>query len=577
MGLIQRVRALGVWFGFALATMGTGLAVYSRFFSSTGAVPEDSDRLAGLVSLQDTPDVVGVAVLVSGVLAILAAIARWCVRNHHLASSVTQSAMTIWLTVLTGFALYTYATDLPGDYRTVREEVVFFERFPTAVGALALVFAGTLLLAACAPRVALKSVGTRAAAVACVLGLLSGVAVSAQAVHLGDDSVNIEHTTATEIAVPPVPATVGEYRYSIPAEPGDQQFVVAAGAGYVVAGEHGITAYDGRTGEERWRYLRTGEGPEFSADSLTTYDGGSVVTAQWDQTIGFDAMTGEVLWAGSDLDNDRKHGFSRADYLGPYPDRVILRFGYGHVSGYDPHTGRRMWDVATDCSVVDAQVTDRAVYYLDRCTSDHSESLSLVALDSLTGEVSADRDLGRLDQAANLDTTLVRVANTVAVEWDASLPERGRAGLIVSNPSQIETAPIAGWQRLEAADPLGPQYLVTDATTPTGKLRIRLAAASAIGMETEIDGGAAALILSEQIVVAGGRWSDSSVALGLRGLDRSDGRELTHRVGPPVHIKGCDAMEIIPAPGVLLLGCRPAQGPAGDRPALNAMAVQVFR
>ncbi|MDL5156274.1 PQQ-binding-like beta-propeller repeat protein [Actinomycetospora termitidis] len=116
------------------------------------------------------------------------------------------------------------------------------------------------------------------------------------AVLAGCSGPAVVTTTAPPVASAPVPArpTGVAWRW---AAPGPVHALAAAGAGVVVAGDDGVTALDGSTGRERWRYARPGAA--LTALEVSP-DGGSVVLVHddaesWSVTV-LDGSTGAVRW-----------------------------------------------------------------------------------------------------------------------------------------------------------------------------------------------------------------------------------------------------------------------------------------
>lgn len=292
--------------------------------------------------------------------------------------------------------------------------------YPSALLTICLVAAGSVLVAVMMSIMRDERIPRSAAVRASGSAAALFAAATALSVWLADDSDAVVHTTAGVTATPPGPYSPGTevYRITVPMGSSTEEVLplqqgqdnlVAAGAGFVLAGEYSIAAYDSATGDEIWRYERRspsdgGTHIEYRPDSLRAYDDGSVVLAAWHgawdtpTTIAFDAFTGEILW--SDAGDS---GFD-ADIAVPGPDdtpRAAQPYTYsdGTLTRFDARTGEQLWTTTpARCGVpVGARnlagpvATVAAVFVVDTCPGPDGTA-QVLAVDPADGEIIAVRD-----------------------------------------------------------------------------------------------------------------------------------------------------------------------------------------
>ncbi|MCP9622929.1 PQQ-like beta-propeller repeat protein [Nocardia otitidiscaviarum] len=494
----MRVRVVLVGLGFGLLLGGTALGLYSWFWASTVPLKLPS----GLP--QDAPKTFAVAAAIAGVLLLVVTVAAFRRGRRSEGSENYQGAVEAWTTFIAGFTLVVlagmaYFHHLPSLYARIRTDHPYFTRLPTAMAATVLVAIGGLLVLGLLRRVTtVWGIGYRAIAVPAVVGLAVSAALGVVAVRAGDDSVNIDHTTAAPAAIPGSPDRLGAERYRIrlpPREQDDRDIdIVAAGTGFVIATPAGITAYDGATGVERWHYRRTPQNGEstmgYASDSLLAADGGAVVLAVW-RGLGyraFDAVTGEILWADSDFLRDKSQSgwFDVGrEYATTAPQSLLLATAT-QTARYDARTGKRLWLTEIDFSScpglnrnwnphISHAATDTTIYWVVDCEQDGRSWYQVRAFDAATGAQVASRDFAHRPTADRSKSSDVyagveRMANTAVVSWSDRDTGLGASHMLIDAPGHVPSTPIryGSSYRLYGADPSGPQVARHFSSRDTG-------------------------------------------------------------------------------------------------------------
>ncbi|MCC3333408.1 hypothetical protein [Nocardia abscessus] len=255
--------------GFGLTAGGVLLGIYSRVAAST--VPLDEDGVKGkdiFGSFSDepihgVPERFGIAAVILGVLVLAVVVGAVVYRSRRPNSSRGEGfALLALLLTLVALPYMAASSHLPGVYALIRLDYPYFSRLPTAVGACGLVFAGAVLqLGTALGSMTVTVLRRRVVVLLMSLGLLASAGIGATAVRAGDDRLNANHSTTTHVAIPPVPEKLGTERYRVSKSDFPKRTamrdIVVAGAGFVVATQEGLTAYDGLSGKPRWRYVRT--------------------------------------------------------------------------------------------------------------------------------------------------------------------------------------------------------------------------------------------------------------------------------------------------------------------------------
>ncbi|MEJ2867855.1 PQQ-binding-like beta-propeller repeat protein [Actinomycetospora sp. OC33-EN08] len=268
-------------------------------------------------------------------------------------------------------------------------------------------------------------------------------------------------TTASPVAAAPVPTRpVGvAWRWTSPAPLHD---VLRAGAGVVAVDDEGVTALDGSSGAERWRYAVPGRrltaaqaGPD-GRSLVLLHDGGSVTV--------LDALTGAPRWA-DEVDGE------------PVPlltDTVVVlaRSSAGGVEreARDLATGDRLWTrgTAPGCEerTVDAQWSLGTVPAAARCAG----RTVLRGLDERTGDdrwtVDAEPSeaAGGAGLASATDGTLVVVTGP-----EPRLLVDPRTGSVRARVPRVAGSPLlgAGLPRIELLNRIVPAVAVLDLASGT--------------------------------------------------------------------------------------------------------------
>ncbi|MUL81184.1 MULTISPECIES: PQQ-binding-like beta-propeller repeat protein [unclassified Mycolicibacterium] len=299
---------------------------------------------------------------------------------------------------------------IPAFYQMAMDSAPVTAALPAGMASWWLCLAGaavTFLAARAFPRLERSSV--RLLAVGVAIAVVVAAVVTVGALRAGDDGRYVDATTAAATDVPAVPSMLGQrtFTVSVPdAFEGNKhdpnRGIVAAGAGFVVYGDHRITAY-GADGKERWHFARTGPGGVV-VNGMRVFDNGATVVAFLDKgLVGIDATTGERLWTSAD--DQMMYALSQvpgynldAPFVVYRDDRVWVRF--------DTRTGKPMWTVPAphaDCDFPPRVVDTRSwLVSVVRCSSEQSNAIRVIALDPGSGETVWDNEVfkGQADAAA---------------------------------------------------------------------------------------------------------------------------------------------------------------------------------
>jgi hypothetical protein len=212
-------------------------------------------------------------------------------------------------------------------------------RVPLLTWAGGLVLVGALLVAVATPWWAAKR-APRPGVLALTAGLVIGAAVGSGAAVLTQDSNQVNATTAAQVPAAALPASpaVEKWRWHSAEQIED---IKAAGAGVVVRGASGLTAFDGVTGAERWHYRRD----DATAGELRILDGGRIIATSFAEVWhGFDAFTGELLWRADDLPTSVWTETTRSALISPADSGRPYRALDGRTG-----TVAWQWDVPDGC------------------------------------------------------------------------------------------------------------------------------------------------------------------------------------------------------------------------------------
>lgn len=188
------------------------------------------------------------------------------------------------------------------------------------------------------------------------------MAVGVGGTHLADIGVD-RGNTAEPVPVPDLPQALGtDVAYSIPVQ--EAAWVMPAGAGFILGGEDALVAYDGATGQPRWRLpfaaLPTRCEPTELRSTGTSPDAVVIlgcrqpvdITERGDHHrvsvhVGLDALTGRPLWR-----TDRPWELTGPSVLPPDAAVVTIENDSG-IGALDVRTGelrwRRAFDDVADC------------------------------------------------------------------------------------------------------------------------------------------------------------------------------------------------------------------------------------
>lgn len=100
--------------------------------------------------------------------------------------------------------------------------------------------------------------------------------------------------TAAAKPIPALPTSVDTIAYRIPIDGADE--IAPAGAGFVVALDDRVTAYDGETGLLRWQLDLSDMYTKSTPDPTLKVAGDTVEVTKGNVALGLDANTGEIRW-----------------------------------------------------------------------------------------------------------------------------------------------------------------------------------------------------------------------------------------------------------------------------------------
>lgn len=578
--------------GFGLVAGGAVLGVYSRVVAETVELGSRyrTSELEGIPERVATTAFVSAAVL-AVVLAVVAATRRFR-RNPPSWRSDPVIGWAVAVILLVGAAVF-FGDEWWAKFTEIRTDVPYFPRMPTAMAAFGLVMVGLALIVA--GSLAADYSAERTAAewrrVVVRAGLVPAIFVSAVAIWAGEDSWNIDQTTAEHVASPPVPQWLGTERYRLPIPIGDlyeastderRIDVVSAGPGFVVSGHAGITAYDGVTGVERWHYRRTaqsGQPLRYRSGTLSSV-GDDVIVAAWYGigSMGFDAATGEVLWADSDFTRDR----SSVDWFwDPVGDSTSTLANPTQLAGYDRRTGERRWRTDTADPACPAAEPNSWVHSLNDvgigtilyraglCAKDGHSWWHVVAVDGETGAIIAATAIahnpvptGRSAEVNRL--SVVRLGNSLALKWEDRATRKDRA-IFVTGPGDLGS-PTVHTEHVSPTDisPRG-DLLVHEYVRQTGDTATYLTDPATGLRRFQLDSSRTPedpeyRVFLDQEIVELSEWSDNQTfARPLRVWDPTDGLLIREET-----ITDCgdarDQAEVKPVHGAVLVLCRTGEG-----------------
>lgn len=567
-------------FGIGLGAVvgGVGLGIYSRWFADAVVVEDRWHEVPveGVAERIAQWSLVGGAVVLFTV--VITRLVPWVARRT---GAVRDSWLVRAVVVAVALAVVyvLIRTRWWSVYAEVRRDYPYFPQLPTAGAAAVLVFGGAVAMTAWMFQTSARA-GRAVVASGLVIGLGVSVAVTTGAVHAGDDGANIDRTTAAPAEIRPLPARLGDEKFHVHVDAAEYfeyhetPNVVAAGAGFVVGDERGLTAYDGQTGAERWHYRRTPQDGNLlsQSDSALRSAADDVVLTYWSGTgrAAFDSLTGEKLWEDSEYIRD--NSMIEWDAVDTAPGGPLLLSDAGTLARYDSRAGEQVWAtqlLPADCgdsngAYSQAHVADQAIYRADRCSTAEQTWWHLTATDPETGKVMAVRDIGR--EAGNIEQLLLEgYRNTVDVSWYDPTGEGRNRFRIVQPADLASTEP--RWSNSEdeamVIDADGNDILtsrsvkrgdsgtISTVTAPDGTVRYVL---DDRGYRSD---RARREFLPEQIVEA---EAEAGGAVTVRTWDRHDGASTAERRAD--HCPVPDT--VLAVPGSTLVVCTSEDGNAVD-------------
>ncbi|MFD3506633.1 PQQ-binding-like beta-propeller repeat protein [Nocardia sp. NPDC058666] len=312
------------------------------------------------------------------------------------ADSATAAGVLALLLALAGAGMFVITAHIPSTYERLTSNSVATTRIPFAIAGLILVIGGAIAMFALVSKPRALAISRPVIAVGLSLGAVLCTGVTGFALHAGDDGRNIDHVRARDTTVPAGPARIAtaKFRISVAADPLVNS-VITAGAGFVVSSMHGITAYDGATGAERWHYRRVSGTVRNSPLDTRSLESERVVLTLWDNGgwIAFDSLTGELLWSDSDF--TRRPSAARSELI---PGALLITSSEANeLSRFDARTGRRLWTgpaAPQDCrskSSTEA-VTATRIYRIFVC-SGGSATIAVTTWDPASGSMTGRRTI----------------------------------------------------------------------------------------------------------------------------------------------------------------------------------------
>ncbi|OMC30542.1 hypothetical protein A5740_16615 [Mycobacterium sp. GA-1841] len=363
------------------------------------------------------PNRMGLAVVIIAVV-VIAAMA-YCVWRGHTGRDLPATAAGAAAVMAVLFIAY-ISQGIPTFYSRVMDGAPVTAALPAVMASWWLCLAGaavTLVAVRAVPRLERSSV--KLLALGAVIAVAVAAAVTVGAFRAGDDGRYLDATTAAATDLPAVPTTLGKHTFTVSlpdAYAGDEhqptRDIAAAGAGFVVYGDHRITAY-GADGQERWHFARTGPG-SVVVTGMRVFDNGATVVAFLDKgLVGLDAATGKQLWQNADermmYALSEVPGYNRdAPFVVYRDDRVWVRF--------DTRTGNPMWTVPAphaDCVFPTRTVDTRSwLVSVVQCSSEQGSGIRVLAVDPGSGATVWDNEVfkGQADAGA-----IATPANSVGI------------------------------------------------------------------------------------------------------------------------------------------------------------------
>lgn len=387
-------------------------------------------------------------------------------------------------------------------------------------------------------------------------------------------------TTATAIAVPELPATLGtDTAYTLSTK--YSRWLVPAGPGFVLDADGAITAYNGADGERRWSFpyklfpagcelwaiRSTGIAPDAVVIAECNHDAGYGKPRTDPFLVGLDAMTGELLWT---LDNDWS---LRSRILLPSNTVPVVSSERNELGSLDPRTGSVRWTWSFDES--DKQCSDTgyvgaltgAVMYADPCGAE----LRVHVFDAVSG---ADRVIvGTVPQEFSDGQWVIEphaIDGTVAVVRIRGGSSNGSAILSIDTAaSRVDMLPVEYLSDGDSARVWqypGPVLQINDGSRPEHWVDLyRLSDRSTlhvVGLDTS-NGGSYAPHTSMMWAQVGTQWVTAA------GLDEeynnllvsvSPDGTVTRRPSPC----GKDVGSVLSVPGAVLVVCQRLEGRTPD-------------
>jgi hypothetical protein len=312
-------------------------------------------------------------------------------------TQATDLAEAVALVAVIALLIAAYATGLPGKLVIVEQHAFPASQSYAAAAAWLLGLLGNLVVAVGLWPKSSRRTAVRlhfsGAAVAAIVALIAVFVV----VQRSDEQRAVDATTAAEVPTAPVPATLGERRFSItakamgtPAAPVDQ--VAAAGAGFVVLEKRGVRSYDPE-GHLRWLYLRS-DRRDINADAMRVFDDGRTVVLRlvdgegpgggWlaNRVVALDAMTGHQLWQRDDFDD--QYPLHSPRWMTANSRYMLVDGDHDRLTRIDTRTGHPAWTttLARDEDHCDGGGVDTAaaIVYVEECITSGEATLRLTSV-----------------------------------------------------------------------------------------------------------------------------------------------------------------------------------------------------
>lgn len=321
--------------------------------SAVGAAGVSVAAAIAMWSVQETGTYMALPLARIGAIAIITAVAVVVLVRFWLLRKYPASRRARIVVMLVAGALAAWGRSNLVDVQRSGDVLTLVDTSGTSVFAVvALVSAIMAIVVAVVATLFGREVSGRVAVCAFAVVALVGSVVTYTAVQ--NHRAGVWHPSLTAAAAPaaPVPDVIGPVGYRIPLK--RNQFIYTAGNGFLLGTSRELAAYDGATGQLRWRTGDYGVGERLVVARRDRDDATGVVVVFFaDAVIGFDGSSGDVVWR-------RQIGGGRVTSAAGSVDALGMSVFTGDYAtdgdsatrfySLDPATGQVRWDQVLSCS-----------------------------------------------------------------------------------------------------------------------------------------------------------------------------------------------------------------------------------